>query len=118
MPLIIPSSEYSKRRKILELDKKIKEAREKSKGKVNVILKKEVDLSNSNDAVKLISMLYRLEEEGYFDELYIIKQNQLLDFIDILNEENIKDIPKEKILKLYNIIDKMINIIEKLKNIH
>ncbi|BFI73051.1 hypothetical protein YN1_0380 [Nanoarchaeota archaeon] len=118
MPLIIPSPEYSKRRKLLETDRKIKEAQKKNKGKINVILKKEIDLTNPTDTVKLLSMLYKLEEEGYFDELYIVKNNQLLDLLDISKNTNIKDIEKEKIIKLYNIIEKMINIIKRLRQIN
>ncbi|BBL45631.1 hypothetical protein MJ1_0473 [Nanobdella aerobiophila] len=114
MPLIIPSPEYSKRRRILELDRKIKKAEKNKNGKLNVILKKTININNPTESIRLISMLNKLEQEGYFDELYIVRYNQLLDSIDLLKNTE-KELPKEDLIKLYNIVSKLIDIVNKLK---
>jgi len=134
MPLIIPSPEYAKRRKMLQIENKIKKLEKENSGKITLILKKEIDLNNLNESLKLISMLKVFEERSFFDELYIIKSNKVFDYLDIenrLDQKNIdkeiliklkkldqKNIDKEILIKLYIIISRFSEIINKIKKIY
>ncbi len=123
MPLIIPSPEYAKRRKLLNEEKKIKEKLKNKSGKLTIILKKEINLNNTEDITKFLQILYELEEKRYFDELYITKKNQLLEYYDLLNltktSKKISDPQiREQVIKLYNIIGKIIVLLEKIKSIY
>jgi hypothetical protein len=118
MPLIIPSPEYAKRRKILQIDNKIKKLEKEGAGKITLVLKKEIDLNNLNESLKFISMLKELEGRNLFDELYIVKSDKVLDYLDIEKELDQKNIEKEKLIKLYDIINRLTNIIDKIKKIY
>jgi hypothetical protein len=118
MPLIIPSPEYAKRRKILQIDNKIKKLEKGKTGKITLVLKKEIDLNNLNESLKFISMLKELEGRNFFDELYIVKSDKVLDYLDIEKGFDQKNIEKEKLIKLYDIINKLTNIIDKIKKIY
>jgi len=118
MPLIIPSPEYAKRRKMLQIDNKIKKLEKEKSGKITLVLKKEIDLNNLNESLKFVSMLKELEEKNFFDELYIIKSNKVFDYLDIKNELDQKNIEKEKLIKLYVIINRFSEIINKIKKIY
>jgi len=118
MPLIIPSPEYAKRRKILQIDNKIKKLEKERAGKITLVLKKEIDLNNLNESLKFISMLKELEGRNFFDELYIVKSDKVFDYLDIEKGLDQKNIEKEKLIKLYNIINKLTNIINKIKKIY
>ncbi|MFP3167091.1 MAG: hypothetical protein RXQ68_01550 [Candidatus Nanopusillus sp.] len=118
MPLIIPSPEYAKRRKILQINNKIKKLEKSGNGKITLVLKKEIDLNNLNESLKFISMLKELEERNFFDELYIVKSDKVLDYLDIEKGLDQKNIEKEKLIKLYNIISRLTNIINKIKKIY
>jgi len=118
MPLIIPSPEYAKRRKILQIDNKIKKLEKERAGKINLVLKKEIDLNNLNESLKFISMLKELEGRNFFDELYIVKSDKVFDYLDIEKGFDQKNIEKEKLIKLYDIISRIANIIDKIKKIY
>ncbi len=118
MPLIIPSPEYAKRRRILQIDNKIKKLEKEKGGKITLVLKKEIDLNNLNESLKFISMLKELEEKNFFDELYIIKSNKVFDYLDIKKGLDQKNIEKEKLIKLYVIISRLSKIINKIKKIY
>jgi len=118
MPLIIPSPEYAKRRKILQIDNKIKKLEKERTGKITLVLKKEIDLNNLNESLKFISMLKELEGRNFFDELYIVKSDKVFDYLDIEKGLDQKSIEKEKLIKLYNIISRLTNIIDKIKKIY
>jgi len=118
MPLIIPSPEYAKRRKILQIDNKIKKLEKGGDGKITLVLKKEIDLNNLNESLKFISMLKELEGRNFFDELYIVKSDKVFDYLDIEKGFDQKNIEKEKLIKLYDIISRIANIIDKIKKIY
>ena len=118
MPLIIPSPEYAKRRKILQINNKIKKLEKDRTGKITLVLKKEIDLNNLNESLKFISMLKELEGRNFFDELYIVKSDRVFDYLDIEKGLDQKSIEKEKLIKLYNIISRFSNIIDKIKKIY
>jgi hypothetical protein len=118
MPLIIPSPEYAKRRKILQIDNKIKKLEKERAGKITLVLKKEIDLNNLNESLKFISMLKELDGRNFFDELYIVKSDKVLDYLDIEKGLDQKNIEKEKLIKLYDIVSKLTNIIDKIKKIY
>ena len=118
MPLIIPSPEYAKRRKILQIDNKIKKLEKLGNGKITLVLKKEIDLNNLNESLKFISMLKELEGRNFFDELYIVKSDKIFDYLDIEKGFDQKNIEKEKLIKLYDIISRIANIIDKIKKIY
>jgi len=118
MPLIIPSPEYAKRRKILQINNKIKKLEKERTGKITLVLKKEIDLNNINESLKFISMLKELEGRNFFDELYIVKSDKVLDYLDIEKGLDQKNIEKEKLIKLYDIISKLANIVDKIKKIY
>ncbi|MCC5446903.1 hypothetical protein [Candidatus Nanobsidianus stetteri] len=118
MPLIIPSPEYAKRRKILQINNKIKKLEKDRTGKITLVLKKEIDLNNLNESLKFISMLKELEGRNFFDELYIVKSDRVFDYLDIERGLDQKSIEKEKLIKLYNIISRFSNIIDKIKKIY
>jgi len=118
MPLIIPSSEYAKRRKLLQIDNKIKNLEKEGSGKITLVLKKEIDLNNLNESLKFVSMLKELEGRNFFDELYIVKSNKVFDYLDIEKGLDQKSIDKEKLIKLYDIISRLSDIINKIKKIY
>jgi hypothetical protein len=95
MPLIIPSPEYAKRRKILQIDNKIKKLEKDRAGKITLVLKKEIDLNNLDESLKFISMLKELEGRNFFDELYIVKSDKVYDYLDIEKEIDQKNIEKK-----------------------
>ena len=118
MPLIIPSPEYAKRRKILQIDNKIKKLEKERAGKITLVLKKEIDLNNLNESLKFISMLKELEGRNFFDELYIVKSDKVYDYLDIEKELDQKNIEKKKLIKLYDIVSRLTDIIDKIKKIY
>jgi len=118
MPLIIPSPEYAKRRKILQIDNKIKKLEKERSGKITLVLKKEIDLNNVDESLKFISMLKELEGRNFFDELYIVKSDKVYDYLDIERELDQKNIEKKKLIKLYDIISRLADIIDKIKKIY
>jgi len=118
MPLIIPSPEYAKRRKLLQINKKIKELEKEESGKITLILKKEINLNNVDESLKFISMLKELEGRNFFDELYIVKSNKVFDYLDIEKGLDQKNIEKEKLIKLYDIVSRLSDIIDKIKKIY
>jgi len=118
MPLIIPSPEYAKRRKILQIDNKIKKLEKEKSGKITLVLKKEIDLNNVDESLKFISMLKELEGRNFFDELYIVKSDKVYDYLDIERELDQKNIEKKKLIKLYDIISRLADIIDKIKKIY
>ncbi|MFP3289959.1 MAG: hypothetical protein RXN31_01960 [Candidatus Nanopusillus acidilobi] len=118
MPLIIPSPEYAKRRKILQVDNKIKKLEKERSGKITLVLKKEIDLNNVDESLKFISMLKELEGRNFFDELYIVKSDKVYDYLDIEKELDQKNIEKKKLIKLYDIISRLTDIIDKIKKIY
>ncbi|MFP3256398.1 MAG: hypothetical protein RXO36_01115 [Candidatus Nanopusillus acidilobi] len=118
MPLIIPSPEYAKRRKILQIDNKIKKLEKERSGKITLVLKKEIDLNNVDESLKFISMLKELEGRNFFDELYIVKSDKVYDYLDIEKELDQKSIEKKKLIKLYDIISRLSDIIDKIKKIY
>jgi hypothetical protein len=118
MPLIIPSPEYAKRRKILQIDNKIKKLEKDRAGKITLVLKKVIDLNNLNESLKFISMLKELEGRNFFDELYIVKSDKVYDYLDIEKEIDQKNIEKKKLIKLYDIVSRLADIIDKIKKIY
>jgi len=118
MPLIIPSPEYAKRRKLLQLDDKIKKLEKGESGKITLVLKKEIDLNNLNESLKFISILKELEGRNFFDELYIVKSDKVFDYLDIEKGLDHKNIEKEKLIKLYDIISRLADIIDKIKKVY
>ena len=118
MPLIIPSPEYAKRRKILQIDNKIKKLEKERSGKITLVLKKEIDLNNVDESLKFVSMLKELEGRNFFDELYIVKSDKVFDYLDIEKGLDQKSIDKEKLIKLYDIISRLSDIINKIKKIY
>jgi len=118
MPLIIPSPEYAKRRKILQVDNKIKKLEKERSGKITLVLKKEIDLNNVDESLKFISMLKELEGRNFFDELYIVKSDKVYDYLDIEKELDQKNIEKKELIKLYDIISRLSDIIDKIKKIY
>jgi len=118
MPLIIPSPEYAKRRKLLQIDNKIKKLEKEGGGKVTLVLKKEINLNNVDESLKFISILKELEGRNFFDELYIVKSDKVFDYLDIEKGLDQKNIEKEKLIKLYNIINRLTDIIDKIKKIY
>jgi hypothetical protein len=118
MPLIIPSPEYAKRRRILQIDNKIKKLEKERSGKITLVLKKEIDLNNVDESLKFISMLKELEGRNFFDELYIVKSDKVYDYLDIEKELDQKNIEKKKLIKLYDIISRLADIIDKIKKIY
>ncbi|MCG2868098.1 MAG: hypothetical protein RXO65_01745 [Candidatus Nanopusillus acidilobi] len=118
MPLIIPSPEYAKRRKILQIDNKIKKLEKERSGKITLVLKKEIDLNNVDESLKFISMLKELEGRNFFDELYIVKSDKVYDYLDIEKELDQKNIEKKKLIKLYDIVSRLTDIIDKIKKIY
>ncbi|AMD29853.1 hypothetical protein Nps_02090 [Candidatus Nanopusillus acidilobi] len=118
MPLIIPSPEYAKRRKILQVDNKIKKLEKERSGKITLVLKKEIDLNNVDESLKFISMLKELEGRNFFDELYIVKSDKVYDYLDIEKELDQKNIEKKKLIKLYDIVSRLTDIIDKIKKIY
>jgi hypothetical protein len=118
MPLIIPSPEYAKRRKLLQINKKIKELEKEESGKITLILKKEINLNNVDESLKFVSMLKELEGRNFFDELYIVKSNKVFDYLDIEKGLDQKNIEKEKLIKLYDIVSRLSDIIDKIKKIY
>jgi hypothetical protein len=118
MPLIIPSPEYAKRRRILQVDNKIKKLEKERSGKITLVLKKEIDLNNVDESLKFISMLKELEGRNFFDELYIVKSDKVYDYLDIEKELDQKNIEKKKLIKLYDIISRLADIIDKIKKIY
>jgi len=118
MPLIIPSPEYAKRRKILQIDNKIKKLEKERSGKITLVLKKEIDLNNVDESLKFISMLKELEGRNFFDELYIVKSDKVYDYLDIEKELDQKNIEKKKLIKLYDIVSRLADIIDKIKKIY
>jgi hypothetical protein len=118
MPLIIPSPEYAKRRKILQIDNKIKKLEKERSGKITLVLKKEIDLNNVDESLKFISMLKELEGRNFFDELYIVKSDKVYDYLDIERELDQKNIEKKKLIKLYDIVSRLADIIDKIKKIY
>jgi hypothetical protein len=118
MPLIIPSPEYAKRRKVLQVDNKIKKLEKERSGKITLVLKKEIDLNNVDESLKFISMLKELEGRNFFDELYIVKSDKVYDYLDIEKELDQKNIEKKKLIKLYDIISRLADIIDKIKKIY
>jgi len=118
MPLIIPSPEYAKRRKILQVDNKIKKLEKERSGKITLVLKKEIDLNNVDESLKFISMLKELEGRNFFDELYIVKSDKVYDYLDIEKEIDQKNIEKKKLIKLYDIVSRLTDIIDKIKKIY
>jgi hypothetical protein len=118
MPLIIPSPEYAKRRKLLQIDNKIKKLEKEGGGKVTLVLKKEINLNNVDESLKFISMLKELEGRNFFDELYIVKSDKVFDYLDIEKGLDQKNIEKEKLIKLYDIINRLTDVIDKIKKIY
>ena len=118
MPLIIPSPEYAKRRKLLQIDNKIKKLEKEGGGKVTLVLKKEINLNNVDESLKFISILKELEGRNFFDELYIVKSDKVFDYLYIEKGLDQKNIEKEKLIKLYNIINRLTDIIDKIKKIY
>jgi hypothetical protein len=118
MPLIIPSPEYAKRRKLLQINNKIKKLEKEGSGKITLVLKKEIDLNNVDESLKFVSMLKELEGRNFFDELYIVKSDKVFDYLDIEKGLNQKSIDKEKLIKLYDIISRLSDIINKIKKIY
>jgi hypothetical protein len=118
MPLIIPSPEYAKRRKLLQIDNKIKKLEKEGGGKVTLVLKKEINLNNVDESLKFISILKELEGRNFFDELYIVKSDKVFDYLDIEKGLDQKNIEKEKLIKLYDIISRLTDIIDKIKKIY
>ena len=118
IPLIIPSPEYAKRRKLLQLDNKIKKLEKEERGKITLVLKKEIDLNNLNESLKFISILKELEGRNFFDELYIVKSDKVFDYLDIEKGLDHKNIEKEKLIKLYDIISRLADIIDKIKKFY
>jgi hypothetical protein len=118
MPLIIPSPEYAKRRKLLQINNKIKKLEKEGSRKITLVLKKEIDLNNVNESLKFVSILKELEERNFFDELYIVKSDKVFDYLDIEKEFKQKNIEKEKLIKLYDIVSRLADIIDKIKKIY
>jgi len=118
MPLIIPSPEYAKRRKLLQINNKIKKLEKEGGGKVTLVLKKEINLNNVDESLKFISILKELEGRNFFDELYIVKSDKVFDYLDIEKGLDQKNIEKEKLIKLYDIINRLTDIIDKIKKIY
>jgi len=118
MPLIIPSPEYAKRRKLLQINNKIKKLEKEGSGKITLVLKKEIDLNNVDESLKFISMLKELEGRNFFDELYIVKSDKVYDYLDIERELDQKNIEKKKLIKLYDIVSRLADIIDKIKKIY
>jgi hypothetical protein len=118
MPLIIPSPEYAKRRKLLQINNKIKKLEKEGSGKITLVLKKEIDLNNVDESLKFISMLKELEGRNFFDELYIVKSDKVYDYLDIEKELDQKNIEKKKLIKLYDIVSRLSDIIDKIKKIY
>jgi hypothetical protein len=118
MPLIIPSPEYAKRRKLLQIDNKIKKLEKERGGKVTLVLKKEINLNNVDESLKFISILKELEGRNFFDELYIVKSDKVFDYLDIEKGLDQKNIEKEKLIKLYDIINRLTDVIDKIKKIY
>jgi hypothetical protein len=63
-------------------------------------------------------MLKELEGKNFFDELYIVKSDKVFDYLDIEKGLDQKNIEKEKLIKLYDIISRLANIIDKIKKIY
>jgi len=63
-------------------------------------------------------MLKELEGRNFFDELYIVKSDKVFDYLDIEKGFDQKNIEKEKLIKLYDIISRIANIIDKIKKIY
>jgi hypothetical protein len=118
MPLIIPSPEYAKRRKLLQIDNKIKKLEREGGGKLTLVLKKEINLNNVDESLKFISILKELEGRNFFDELYIVKSDKVFDYLDIEKGLDQKNIEKEKLIKLYDIINRLTDVIDKIKKIY
>jgi len=118
MPLIIPSPEYAKRRKLLQINNKIKKLEKEEGGKVTLVLKKEINLNNVDESLKFISILKELEGRNFFDELYIVKSDKVFDYLDIEKGLDQKNIEKEKLIKLYDIINRLTDVIDKIKKIY
>jgi len=118
MPLIIPSPEYAKRRKLLQINNKIKKLEKEGGGKVTLVLKKEINLNNVDESLKFISILKELEGRNFFDELYIVKSDKVFDYLDIEKGLDQKNIEKEKLIKLYDIINRLTDVIDKIKKIY
>jgi len=118
MPLIIPSPEYAKRRKLLQINNKIKKLEKEGGGKVTLVLKKEINLNNVDESLKFISILKELEGRNFFDELYIVKSDKVFDYLDIEKGLDQKNIEKEKLIELYDIINRLTDVIDKIKKIY
>jgi len=63
-------------------------------------------------------MLKELEGRNFFDELYIVKSDKVYDYLDIEKELDQKNIEKKKLIKLYDIVSRLADIIDKIKKIY
>ncbi|MGB9674729.1 MAG: hypothetical protein ACP5G1_01935 [Nanopusillaceae archaeon] len=117
MPLIIPSPEYIKWRKLMKSKKNVEEMKKKLNSRIEIIFKKEIDLNDSNELYQLVDIIKELELKNLLDHVYIVREGKVLDKGDLYSLVGMR-IDKEKIKKLYDVVSKLVDVVNKMKKIY